>query len=91
MNDDLIVRISVNCSTFLSLWMALTDFNRKGTTRSEEICSGYFSESSTTMNWEEMNQPNRTDLQGVTNSCLFQKIYCFHEWLKDFKLMVQTK
>ena len=62
MNDDLIVRISVNCSTVLSFWMALTDFNRKGTTRSEEICSGYFSESSITMNWEEMNQPNRTDL-----------------------------
>ena len=63
MNDDLIVRISVNSSIFISIWMSLTDnFNQKRATRSTELCLGYFSETSITIDWEEMTQPKETRL-----------------------------
>ena len=63
MNDDLIVRISVNSSIFISIWMSLTDnFNQKRATRSTELCLGYFSETSITIDWEKMTQPKETRL-----------------------------
>ena len=61
MNDDLIVKISVNSSIIISTWMTMTDnINQKRATRSTELCLGHFSETSITMDWEEMTQPKET-------------------------------
>ena len=56
MNDDFIVRILVNSSIFLSVWMTLANFSHIGT-RTEQICSGDFQNSSTAMDWQEINKP----------------------------------
>ena len=61
MNDDLIVTIAVNCSTFLSIWMTFTDFTQDET-RNEKLCSGDFFSASRTMDWQKITRPKTTDL-----------------------------
>ena len=61
MNDDLIVKIALNCSVFLSVWTGLTDFTLIGG-RNIRLCSGDFSNSSMKMDWHEMTKPKIRDL-----------------------------
>ena len=62
MNDDLIVRIAVITSTFLGIWMGLTQLIVQNGTKAEQLCIGDFSDSSMTMDWQEMTKPKVTDL-----------------------------
>ena len=59
MNDDLIVRILVNSSIFLSVWMTINNESQIST-RGDEFCSGDFQNSSTAMDWQEINKPKIT-------------------------------
>ncbi len=62
MNDDLIVRIAVISSTFLSICLSLTHWFIQKETRHHQLCSGDFSNRSMTMDWQEITKPKITML-----------------------------
>ena len=60
MNDNLIVRIAVIWSSFLSIWTTLSGFIKGD--KAEQFCTGEYQEFKPTFDWQEIVAPGRYDL-----------------------------
>ena len=62
MDDNLLVRFGVIWAGFLSIWISLTGFKNKSGNKSQQLCSGDFSETLDTTDWNELTKPKPIDL-----------------------------